>query len=201
MVQLDELARLLLGVADEPVGLGDHLVLADHPHHRLGLVAVGERGVLDAGQRVGGVDEGHAPAVAGEPAHLAGEPVVRVDDVVVAGLVPGLGPQDPAVNAQSWLGRSFLPRPSNGPAATCRTSTPGASAATGGCSDDGGAGEDLDRDAAAGHPGGRLHDVDVHAARVAGARLLQRRGVHGKHADPARDVCDAAVRRRSRRPV
>ena len=40
------------------------------------------------------------------------------------------------MNAQSWLGRSFLPRPSNGPAATCRTSTPGASAATGGCSDD-----------------------------------------------------------------
>ena len=40
------------------------------------------------------------------------------------------------MNAHSWLGRSFLPRPSNGPAATWRTSTPGVRTATGGCSDD-----------------------------------------------------------------
>ena len=38
-VELDELAGLLLGVADQPVGLGDHLVLADHPDHRLRRVA------------------------------------------------------------------------------------------------------------------------------------------------------------------
>ena len=37
---------------------------------------------------------------------------------------------------------------------------------------------------ALGHPGRGLDDVDVHAAGVAGARLLQRRGVHGEHADP-----------------
>jgi len=42
----------------------------------------------------------------------------------------------PAVNAHSWLGSSFLDSPSNGPAATWRTCTPGASSTIGGWSDD-----------------------------------------------------------------
>ena len=86
-VELDELADLGVGVADQPVGLGDDLVLADHPDHRLGRVARGQRGVLDPGQGVRAVHQRHAPAVAGQPAGLPGQPVVRVHDVVVAGLV------------------------------------------------------------------------------------------------------------------
>ena len=89
-VVLDELAGLLVGVGDQPVGLGDHLLLADHPGARLGPVALGQRRVLDLGERVRGVDQRHAPPVAGQPADLAGQPVVRVDDVVEARLVLGL---------------------------------------------------------------------------------------------------------------
>ena len=50
-----------------------------------------------------------------------------------------------------------------------------------------GAGEDLDLDAALGQLVGDLDDVDVHAARVTGARLLQRGGVDAEH----RDAVDA----------
>ena len=38
----------------------------------------------------------------------------------------------PAVTAQSWPGRSCLSSPSNGPAVTCRTVTPGAVSTVGG---------------------------------------------------------------------
>jgi hypothetical protein len=55
-----------------------------------------------------------------------------VDDVVVARLVLGLLAQDAAVKAHSWAGSSSLPRPSNGPALTCRTVTPGLISTTGG---------------------------------------------------------------------
>ena len=47
-----------------------------------------------------------------------------------------------------------------------------------------GPGEDLDLTAAASQLFGDLGDVDVHAARVAGARLLQGRGVDAEHRDP-----------------
>ena len=85
VVELDELAGLALGVGDQPVGGLDDLGLADLAAHRLGQVAVGEVQVLDPGHRVHGVHQRHAPAVGGEPADLAGEPVVRVHQVVVAG--------------------------------------------------------------------------------------------------------------------
>ena len=49
-----------------------------------GVSPLGERGVLDLGHRVHRVHERHAPAVAGERADLAGEPVVGVHEVVVA---------------------------------------------------------------------------------------------------------------------
>lgn len=42
----------------------------------------------------------------------------------------------PALNAQSWAGRSFFSSPSYGPAGTCRTVTPGASSAVGGSSEE-----------------------------------------------------------------
>ena len=41
----------------------------------------------------------------------------------------------PAANAHSWVGRSYLSSPSNGPATTLRTSTPGATRAIGGSAD------------------------------------------------------------------
>jgi hypothetical protein len=45
----------------------------------------------------------------------------------------------------------------------------------------GGPGEDLDLDVDRGEALGEFHDVDVHAAGVAGAGLVQRRGVDGEH--------------------
>ncbi len=106
-VVVDELARLFVGVGDEPVGLVDHLLLADHAGAGLGTVAVGQRLVLDLGEGVRRVDQRDAPPVAGQPADLAGEPVVRVDDVVVAGLVLGLLAQD-GRGEGAQLGGEFL---------------------------------------------------------------------------------------------
>ena len=92
---------LVGGVGDQPVGGVDDLLLADDAAQRLGGVAVGQREVLHLGERVRGVHERHAPALAGQPADLPGQPVVGVHDVVPAGLVRGLGAQDAARSART----------------------------------------------------------------------------------------------------
>ena len=143
------------GVRHQPVGLGHHLLLADDAATRLGPVTLGQHGVLDPGQGVHGVHERDAPAVLGQPAHLPGQPVVRVDEVVAARRPSGLGPHHAWVKAHSWPGRSSLARPSNGPAITCRTITPGAISTVGRQVAGGGPGEDLDLDAGARPAGGR----------------------------------------------
>ena len=56
-VELGELAGLGSGIGDQPVGLGDHLVLPDQPAARFGLVGIGESGVLHLGQRVSGMHQ------------------------------------------------------------------------------------------------------------------------------------------------
>ncbi len=84
-----EFVGLFGGVGDQPVRGLDDLGLADDAGGGFGGVAVGQVGVLDLGHRVHRVDEGDAPALGGEPADVAGEPVVRVDEVVVAGAVAG----------------------------------------------------------------------------------------------------------------
>ena len=183
-VQLDELAGLLLGVADQPVGLGHHLVLADHPDHRLRGVALGQRGVLDPGQGVRAVHQRHPPAVPGQPADLPGQPVVRVHDPVVAGLVPGLGPQHAGGERAQLAGQVVLAQALERAGGDVPHQHARRQLGDRRLLRRGGPGEDLHRNAAPGHPGRRLHDVDVHAAGVAGARLLQRGGVHGQHADP-----------------
>ena len=50
------------------------------------------------------------------------------------------------------------------------------------------AGEDVDLDAGGGQAAGQLEHVDVHAAGIAGARLVQRRRVHADHRHPAYGV-------------
>src|SRR5512132_4123436 len=49
-------------------------------------------------------------------------------------------------------------------------------------------GEDLDLGACGSHPFGELNDIDVHATGVAGAWLIEGRGVDGEHGNPARHV-------------
>ena len=150
------------------------------PRRPRGAAARGRRrsasaSVLDLGEGVRGVHQRHAPALGGEPADLAGQPVVRVDDVVPARLVGGLRAQH-AGGERAQLRRAgpSLPSPSNGPAVTCRTSTPGASSTTGGRSLLVARVKTSTSTPSCGQPPGQLDDVDVHAAGVAGAGLVQR---------------------------
>jgi hypothetical protein len=87
VVELDEVSGLALGVGHEPVRRLDDLRLADLTAGRFWTVVRGEVEVLDPGHGVHRVDEGDAPAICRQPADLAGQPVVRVQDVV-----PALGP-------------------------------------------------------------------------------------------------------------
>jgi hypothetical protein len=59
------------GVGDQSVGRVGDLLLADNADQRLGAVAVREHRVLDLGEGVRGVHQRYAPAVLGQPAHLA----------------------------------------------------------------------------------------------------------------------------------
>ena len=111
VVQVDQLLGLEVGVRDQQVGGLDDLLLADDPGERLGDVAVGERVVLDLRHRVHRVHQRHAPAVAGQRADLAGEPVVRVHDVVVADGLPGLGAQHLAREHAQLRGQLLLGQP------------------------------------------------------------------------------------------
>lgn len=177
-VEPDQLTGLLVGVRDQPVGLGDDLFLADHTGAGLRSVALGQRLVLDLGERVRGVDERDAPAVAGEPADLAGEPVVRVDDVVEARLVLGLLAQDGSGEGAQLRGELLLAEALERAGADvahrhARAHLDHRREVAGG-----GAGEDVDLDAAGGQAAGGLDDVDVHAAGVAGAGLVERARVH-----------------------
>ena len=173
----------------KPVGLVDHLLLADGAHRRLGRVDVGQRDVLHRGQRVRGVHQRHRPAVAGQPADLAGEPVVRVHDVVVAGLVGGLGAQHPGRERAQLRRQVMLVETLERAGDHVAHQHAGRHPHRRRVGRRRRAGEDLDLDAAAGHVQRRLQDVDVHAAGVSGTRLRQRRGVHRQHRDTFRQRC------------
>ena len=196
VVEADELAALLVGVGDQPVGGVDDLGLADGPRGRLRVVAGGQREVLDLGHRVHGVDQRHVPPLGGQP----GRPGRRAS----SGSAPGRTSRaagrprariSPEVKAHSWAGRSSLARPSKGPAVTCRTVTPGASSTRRRQVRAGGPGDHVDLDVERRQAAGELDDVDVHAAGVAGARLVERRRVHADHGQPSRH---AAARRHHR---
>ncbi|GAA3301738.1 hypothetical protein GCM10020295_45720 [Streptomyces cinereospinus] len=194
-----QLVGLLGGVGDQPVGRGDDLGLADDAGGGLGRVTVGQAGVLDLGHGVHGVHQGDAPALGGEPADVPGEPVVGVHEVVVAGAVAGPRLHH-AVREGAQLCREFL----LGEALVgARVDVPDEYAGGelhGGRQGGGGrAGEDLHVDAERGEPLRELHDVDVHAAGVAGARLVERGGVHGEHRDAAGAAVDQPEPRGGRR--
>ena len=115
VVEGDQLARLDGGVGDQPVRLGDDLLLADDAAARFRLVVVGHRCVLDLGQGVRGVHQRHPPAVLGQVADLPGKPVVRMHDVVVAGRAAGLGTHHPGREGTQLTGQFFLVQPLEGP--------------------------------------------------------------------------------------
>src|SRR5215218_1276517 len=75
---------------------------------------------------------------------------------------------------------SYLSRPSNGPATTLRTSTPGATCTTGASADDV-ARVKISTSTPRLAIQCRLQDVDVHPARITRAGLCQGRRVHRQH--------------------
>jgi hypothetical protein len=59
----------------------------------------------------------------------------------------------------------------------------------------GGAGEHVDLDALPRQTSGQLDDVDVHAARITGARLVERGGVQADHRETAHGPGDIRAHR------
>src|ERR1700759_4631356 len=92
------------------------------------------------------------------------------------------------VKWQICAGTSAFSSSSNGPAVTCRTSTPGASSVTGGGIPGHGPGEDLDLGAAGGHPLRHLDHVNVESTGIAGSGLVERRRMNADRRDPPRDA-------------
>ena len=108
VVELDELRGLGAGVGQQPVGGGHDRGLTDDATGRLWHVAVGEQGVLHLRHRVHRVDQRHLPAVLGQRADLPREPVVRVHEVEVTGVVLRLDPQDAGRERAQQRGQVFL---------------------------------------------------------------------------------------------
>ncbi len=93
-VQPHELGRLGGGRRQDPVGAGDHALLARETRRRLGCLTPGERVVLDLPQRVERRHERDAQDVLRGASDPPGEPVVAVQDVVAAPVRLGAS-QDP----------------------------------------------------------------------------------------------------------
>ncbi|OIQ70066.1 hypothetical protein GALL_483250 [mine drainage metagenome] len=211
-VQLDEVARLLVGARDEGVGLRDHLLLPDHATVRLGSVPRRKGGVLDPCHRVHRVHERHVPPIGRQPPDLTGEPVVRVHDVVPARRPRGLRPQHPCGHRAQLSREIALVEPLE---RSCRhvvdqdrrhhadvdlvaeQDRAGLLAAEDApvrvrAGQDHGLGEcrrgrpreDLHARTTPGERVRQPRDVDVHPAGIADARLVQRRGVDRQHGDP-----------------
>ena len=185
-VQVDQLARLQVGVGDEHVGGLDDLVLAQQPGVRLRGVTLGERGVLDLRHRVHGVDQRDRPAVADQRAHLAREPVVGVDEVEPAVLVAGLGAQQVAGEDAQLGGQRLLAEALVGAGGDVVDAHAGRGFDDGLERRGGGPGVDLDLEVALGEASRQLEHVDVHPAGVAGAGLVERGGVKADHGNPPR---------------
>ena len=173
-VQRNQLARLDFGVHDQPVGLIDDLLFTDRTQDRLGGVTFGKSRVLDRGQRMGGMHQRHRPAIGCQPPHLAGKPVVRMDDVVIAGLVGGLGAQHPRGERAQLGGQVVLVQPFEWARHDVAHQHPGRHLDHRLIRGGRGAGEDLDLDTAAGQFERGLQHVHVHSAGIAGTRLRQR---------------------------
>ncbi len=187
VVQRNKLLRFDFGVDDQPVGLVDHLLLTDRAQRRFGRVAVGQRGVLHRGQGVRGVHERHRPSIPRQPADLARQPVMRMHDVVVPGLVRGLGAQHARGERAQLGGQVVLVQALERPGHDVADQHAGRDLHDGLIGRRRRAGEDLHLDAAAGHLQRALQHVDVHPAGVAGTGLGQRRRVHRQHGYSSRN--------------
>ena len=176
-----QIIDLSWGVDHEQISIVHDLLLADAPGLRLAAIAVGQGVVLRVGEGVGGMHPGDLPKVAEQPRHLAGEPVVGMDHIVGGGML--LDPCEDAAGEDDHLGgQIFLREPLEGASyavddAHVRLHGDHAGMWSGS------AGEHVHLDAHTGELTCRVVDVHVHASRITGAGLLERRGVHGNNCD------------------
>jgi hypothetical protein len=184
-VLLDQLGGLCRGVGDEPVGGVDDLLLADQAAERLGGVAGGQGGVLDLAHGVHGVHQRHSPPVTRDRTDLAGQPVVRVHEVVAAGCVDGFRTQHLADERAHLSRKVRLGQPLVRPRGDVAHEYAGVGLHHRWLVRRRGPGEHLDLDVLGGETAGELEDVDVHSTRVAGAGLVERRRVDAEHGEPA----------------
>lgn len=178
-----QLIGLGRGVGDQSVGDVDDLLLADDPQPRLLGIPLGQERVLDCGERVRGVDQRHTPAVRGQPADLARQPVVGVDEVVVPAGVRRLGTEHARREAAELSGQIGLVQTLERSGRHLAHQDAGCGVDLRGIAGRGGPGEDLDLDPATGEAKRGLPHVHIHSAGVTGARLRQRRGMHRDHRD------------------
>lgn len=104
-----------------------------------------------------------------------------VDQVVVAGAVAGPGLHHTVGEGAELGGEVLLVEALVGAGVDVADEDAGGQFHGGREVGGGGAGEDLDLDVDRGEALRQLHDVDVHAAGVAGAGLVERGGVHAEH--------------------
>ena len=129
------MSRFVLGVDDQPVRLVDDLLLSDRAQRGSGASPSARAAFFTAAERVRGVHQRHRPAVAGQPADLTGQPVVRVHDVVVAGFVRRLGAQHPGRERAQLRRQVVLVQALEGPGHHVAHQHAGATRATGGSAD------------------------------------------------------------------
>ena len=185
-VQLGQLACLLGRVGDQPVRRGHHLELAADPLVGLGGVARREGRVLHLAQGVHRLHERDAPALLGGRADLAGQPVVRVHQVIPAGLRRGLGAQHLKRELAYLRGQVVLVELLERARRHAADQHAGGELGQRRRVPADRAGEDLHLGAARGEPLGHLDDVNVQAAGVASARLVERGRVDAERGDPSR---------------
>ncbi len=183
-VEPHQLECFLLGVGDQAVRGGHDLRLTAQPHLRLGRVTPGQGRVLDQAQRVHGLHQGDPPALPGHQPDLAGEPVVRVHEVVPAGVVRGLGAQHLERELAELRGQVGLVQLLERAGRHVPDQHAGNQLSDGWRIRRDGPGEDLDLHPAAGQAFRDLHHVHVQAPGVTGAWLFERRGMDTDGRDP-----------------
>ena len=203
VVMLGEVVLFLVRVDHHDVGVVGDLLFADAARLRLRRIAVGEVQVLHRGQRVGGVHQRHAPQIPQQPPDLPRQPVVGMHHAVAQTMAPGEG-EHPAGERRQLGGQlglvQALVRPGDDvDDAQIRRHLHDLALARAR-----GTGVHVHCHSAGRQFPARAQHVDVHPAGIAGARLLQRRGVHGDDRDPLGPVrasrIDVAVHG-SRMPV
>src|SRR5664280_3678530 len=184
VIQVDQLTGLAPGVCHEAVSGVHDLSLTDLATRRLWRVPFRQPGVLDARHRVHRVHQRHPPTVSRQPAHLPGEPVVGVHEVIPALGSGRLRAHDPLGERAQLTREVSLAQALEWPCDDVAYVDPGRYLGLERQTAVGHPGEDLNLYATHRQPFGDLDDVHVQTTRIACSWLLERRGVDAEHGNP-----------------